>query len=152
MRASSQSPAQKVHTVRARAVGGRAGTVRTPAGTLSFRLTPDELTQSQLGTNPEELFACSYASCFSNAVAAAAQWQGLKLPPVAVMAEVDLNRADEKNYSLSVTLDVSLPQLDQVTAKKLVTTAHEICPYSRAMQGNIDITLKVNQEPLAAAS
>ncbi len=142
---------KNLHTAKARAVGGRAGAVRTPTGTLSFRMTPEELTPQQFGTNPEELFACSYASCFSNAVSTAAQWEGLTLPPVAVMAEVGLNQdqRDDKDYALSVTLDVALPRLDRVMAEKIVQTAHDICPCSKAMRGNVDLTLTINQEPLA---
>ncbi len=138
-----------LHTAKARAVGGRAGTVRTPVGTLSFRTTPEQLGPNQFGTNPEELFACSYASCFSSAVDLAAQWEGLTLPPVAVTAEVGLNQDqhDDKDYALSVTLDVALPKLDRETAEKIVATAHDICPYSKAMRGNIALTLKINQEP-----
>jgi Ohr subfamily peroxiredoxin len=137
---------KNTYTARANSVGGRSGLVRTHDGALSFKLSRDGEGNHRTGTNPEELFACGYASCFGTAVETAARKMGLGLMPIAVNSSIDFNQETEEHATISVTLDVMLPSLDQATAEKLVAAAHDICPYSKATQGNIDVTLRTNEQ------
>lgn len=134
-----------LYTASASASSGRDGHVATDDNRLSFDLSRPG--QEGSGTNPEQLFACGYAACFGSAVAHVAKQEEVETGKVKVNTEVNLNQGD-KGFFLSVTLDVSLPEVDEATAGKLVKTAHTVCPYSKAITGNVDVTLKVNGKPL----
>lgn len=141
----------KLHTSKANSLGGRAGTVDSADGYLHFKLANfNEPHNQRTGTNPEELFACGYAGCFGNAVDLAARQAGVRPSgPIAVTATVDLNKTESDYYFLTIALDVGVPGLDQATAERIVIIAHQICPYSLATRSNIDVQIRVNNQPIS---
>ena len=127
----------KTHTTS----GGRDSAARSPDGRLDLQLSSPGSTGQ--GTNPEQLFAAGWSACFIGAIGLAASKQGVKLPAgLAVDAEVDLCNADGA-YFLQARLNVHLPGLDQDTARTLVDTAHQTCPYSKATRGNIEVGINL---------
>lgn len=138
-----------LYTAHASAIGGRNGQAKTDDEKLMLTISPPGGAGN--GTNPEQLFACGYAACFGSAVDFVAKQQKLATGEITVSSEVNLHQ-DEGGFSLSVTLDVSLPDLDAAAAQKLVQEAHKVCPYSKATRGNIQVTLKANGGALAQAA
>ena len=131
-----------VYTAKTSTTGGREnGASRSSDGLLDIRLsTPGS---ARIGTNPEQLFAAGWSACFESALALAARKRKIALPvEVIIDAEVDLNRRDG-GYFLSTRLNVKLPGLEPNVAKDLVDEAEEICPYSKATRGNIEVTIKL---------
>ena len=128
-----------LYTAHAHTTGGRDGASRTDDGRLDIALSsPGGAGQ---GTNPEQLFAAGYSACFIGAMKAVAARQKLTLPQdLAVDAEVDLGPIPNA-YGIAARLAISLPGLDKATAQKLVDAAHQVCPYSNATRGNIDVTI-----------
>jgi Ohr subfamily peroxiredoxin len=97
------------------------------------------------GTNPEELFAVGYAECFESALGVVGRRERAEVGDVSIDSRVSLLPTKERGYSLAVELDVTLPQvLDPDQAARIVAAAHQVCPYSNATRGNIDVTLTVN--------
>ena len=95
------------------------------------------------GTNPEQLFAAGWSACFESAMGLAARKRKIALPSdLAIDAEVDLNLADG-GYFLRARLNVSLPGVTRDVARALVDEAHEICPYSKATRGNVDVAINL---------
>jgi len=141
-----------LYTAKAVTKGGRNGHSQTTDGKLSFELATPGGTTKKTGTvtNPEELFACGYSACFGSALEFVAQQKKIPVTDASVEADVSLNN-DEKGFSISVALTVSIPGLDAATAQSLVEAAHQVCPYSKATRGNIEVTLKVNDASLAKA-
>lgn len=139
-----------LYTANATATGGRNGTAKTDDGKINVTLSPPG--GNGTGTNPEQLFATGYAACFGGAVAFAAKQQGLEVGDVTINSHVTLNKDDATGFSLTVAMDVSLPNLDQTTAEKVVTAGHGICPYSKAIKGNVTVTTTVNGQQLANAA
>ena len=139
---------KNLYTAHATSVGGRSGHVETDDNRLSFNLMPSN---SLNGTNPEQLFACGYAACFGSALDAVAKKQNLQTGEITVQISIDLNQ-DDNGYFLGATLNVQVPALDKAQAEKLVQDAHQMCPYSKATRGNIDVTLKANDQKLAKAA
>ena len=134
--------AKVLYTAKTHTTGGREnGASRSSDGRLDVRLsTPGS---ARIGTNPEQLFAAGWSACFESAIALAARKRKIALPADAVIdAEVDLNLADG-GYFLSARLNVSLPGVEREAAHALVDEAHQICPYSKATRGNIDITINL---------
>ena len=128
-----------VYTARAHTTGGRDGASRTDDGRLDVTLSSPGTSGS--GTNPEQLFAAGYSACFIGALKAVAARQKLALPQdVAIDAEVDLGTLPNA-YGIAARLTVHLPGMDRATAQALVEAAHQVCPYSNATRGNIDVTL-----------
>ena len=126
----------------ARAVGGREGHVETDDGQLKLDLAlPKALGGKGDGANPEQLFAAGYAACFENAVRHVARQQKLGLTGAAVTATVRLHPRDRGGFSLGVALAVEIEGLDEAQGRKLVETAHQVCPYSNAVRGNVDVQL-----------
>ena len=127
-----------VYTAKAHTTGGRdGGASRTSDGRLDVKLTVPG-TKGE-GTNPEQLFAAGWSSCFLSAIKLVAARTKIKLSEdAAVDAEVDLGTTDGK-YFLQARLNVSLPGIDRDTAQKLVEAAHQTCPYSKATRGNINV-------------
>ena len=126
--------------------GGRDGTVRTQDGQLTLQLsTPKALGgKGETATNPEELFAAGYAACFQSALQLAALRSKVALPTDGtVSAKVGLGRLDGGTFALTVELLVALPGLEQDVAEALVEKAHQVCPYSNATRGNIEVKLTV---------
>ena len=132
--------AKTLYTARVHTVGGREGAARSSDGELDIRLsTPGS---NRPGTNPEQLFAAGWSACFEGALGHAARQAGIQLPAdTAVDAEVNLHLDDSEGYSLSARLNVSLPGIEREIAQSLVEAAHQTCPYSKAVRGNIDVTV-----------
>ena len=128
-----------LYTARAHTTGGRDGASRTDDGRLDVTLSSPGTSGS--GTNPEQLFAAGYSACFIGALKAVAARQKLALPQdVAIDAEVDLGTLPNA-YGIAARLTVHLPGMDRAAAQALVEAAHQVCPYSNATRGNIDVTL-----------
>ncbi len=112
---------------------------RSSDGRLDIRLTPPGMAGS--GTNPEQLLAAGWSACFEGAMGIVAKDMNVALPGnAAIDTEVDLNRADDGCF-LRARLKVSLPGVDPAIARTIVEKAHGTCPYSKAMSGNIDISV-----------
>jgi len=124
--------------------GGRDGHVRSEDDRLDFDTRPPkELGGSGEGTNPEQLFAAGYSACFLGAVHAAGKQQKVDTTDAAVSASVTLNKDDE-GFLISVEMDVHIPKASSDEAREVARIAHEdICPYSRATRGNVEVTLTV---------
>ena len=136
-----------IYTARAHVTGGRvAGHGRTSDGALEVELrTPPELGGEGGGTNPEQLFAVGYAACFESALGAVARRRRLEAGDVAIDSSVMLMPTKSRGYAVAVTLAVTLPSIeDEIEAVELVKAAHEVCPYSNATRGNIDVVLTAN--------
>jgi len=138
-------PMKTLYTAHATAIGGREGHAETDDKKVSVDFAAPG--SGKPGTNPEQLFACGYGACFGGALAHVARQQKLDIGTPQIKADVSLNQSDD-GFSISVILNVSLPGLDKSAAEKLVATAHTVCPYSKATRGNIDVELKVNDQPL----
>ena len=135
-----------VYRTSARATGGRDGRAATLDGALDVTLaTPKELGGAGgPGNNPEQLFAAGYAACFIGAMKFVASQGGPKVPAdAAVTATVGIGPRAEGGFGLDVALDVELPGLERAAAEDLVAKAHQVCPYSNATRGNIDVRLTV---------
>ena len=130
-----------LYTAKTHTTGGRDGASRSSGGDLDVKLsTPGT---ARAGTDPEQLFAAGWSACFLSSLAVAAGQMKVALPPDrAIDAEVDLG-TNEGGYLLRARLHVSLPGLQPKVAQALVDAAHQICPYSRATRGNIDVTINL---------
>jgi Ohr subfamily peroxiredoxin len=143
--------AKVLYTAEAHVTGGRAeGHGATSDGMLEVELrTPVEMGGPGGGTNPEELFAVGYAACFESALGAVARRRRLDAGDVAIDSRVSLLPTADRAFKLAVALAVSLPSVpDPDAASDLVRAAHEVCPYSNATRGNIDVALSVNGRAL----
>lgn len=130
----------------ATAVGGREGSARSADGALDVKLSrPKELGGAGgPGTNPEELFAAGYSACFIGALGVAGQQLKLKVPAeTKVTATVGIGPRSEGGFGITADLVVDLPGLDRAEAQKLVDAAHQICPYSNATRGNVNVGLRL---------
>jgi Ohr subfamily peroxiredoxin len=134
-----------LYTAEATATGGREGHASTSDGRLDVDLdVPSEMGGSGgPGTNPEQLFAAGYAACFQSALLRIAAQKKLDVSGSRITARVGIGPVDRGGFGLSVALDLHAPQLSSQDAHDLMTKAHELCPYSRATRGNIDVTLTV---------
>ena len=134
-------PEKVLYTARTHTTGGRDGASRTGDGRLDVKLSSPGSSGS--GTNPEQLLAAGWSACFLSAIALAAGQMKVALPPDrAIDAEVDLG-TNEGGYLLRARLDVNLPGLQPKVAQSLVDAAHQICPYSKATRGNIDVSINL---------
>jgi Ohr subfamily peroxiredoxin len=139
--------AKVLYTAQAHVTGGRAeGHGRTADGRLEVDLRlPKEMGGQGDGTNPEELFAVGYAACFEGALGAVARRTKQDLGEVAIDSKVSLLPTEERGFKLAVELDVTLPGLeDEAAAIEAVKAAHQVCPYSNATRGNIEVKLTAN--------
>ena len=134
-----------LYTATAHATGdGRNGHAQSDDGILDFDLRiPKEMGGPGGATNPEQLFAAGYAACFHSALKVVAGRDKLDVSGTEVSASVGIGTNDAGGFGLTVQLDVHAPALDRATAEALVAKAHEVCPYSNATRGNIDVTLSV---------
>jgi len=137
-----------LYTAQATSTGGRTGTTESSDGKIKLQLsTPKELGgDSGPGTNPEQLFAAGYSACFIGAMKAVAARQKIALPAeVSIKADVSIGPMTGKAgaFGIAVALAVSVPGMDKAAAEALVAAAHEVCPYSNATRGNIDVALSV---------
>jgi osmotically inducible protein OsmC len=143
---------EPLYTARAHVTGGRVdGHGRTSDGALEVDLRPPvESGGEGGGTNPEQLFAVGYASCFESALGAVARRQRVDVGDVAIDSQVSLIPTEDRRFVLAVVLDVTLPSIeDPEQAVALVEAAHQVCPYSNATRGNIDVDLIANGQPVA---
>ena len=134
-----------LYTAVAHATGdGRNGHGRTDDGTLDLDLRiPKEMGGPGGATNPEQLFAVGYAACFHSALKVVARGQHADVTDSEVSATVGIGTLPSGGFGLAVELDVHIPALDQAAAEALVQQAHQVCPYSNATRGNIDVKLTV---------
>ena len=134
-----------LYTTTAIATGdGRNGHVQTTDGLLDTDVRmPAELGGPGGSTNPEQLFAAGYAACFHSALKLVAGADGVDVTDTEVVADVTLGAHENGAFGLAVALEVTLPGADRDTAEKLVARAPEVCPYSNATRGNIEVTLTV---------
>lgn len=142
--------AKILYTANAHVTGGRSGHGRTTDGALDVDLrVPKEMGGEGGGTNPEELFAVGWSACFESALAGVARLQHLETGEVAIDAAISLFPVGDGSFKLSASLDVSIPDVsDRDVAVELVRRAHEVCPYSNATRGNIDVELLLDGKPL----
>ena len=134
-----------LYTAAATATGdGRNGEARTSDGKLDVNLsTPTEMGGSGEGTNPEQLFATGYAACFLSALKMVARMEKASISDAAVTADVSIYKNDAGGFKLGVALHVEMSGVDEATANKLAEAAHQVCPYSNATRGNIEVELDV---------
>jgi len=140
---------ETLYTGRGTTIAGRAGHTGTDDGKISFDLSPPG--SSGAGTNPEQLFACGYSACFGSAIEAVMKKKQMDIGEIKVSADVSLHQ-DKNGFFLSVILDAAVQGLEDSTAKGIVLAAHQVCPYSKATRGNIDVTLKANGQLIEAVS
>jgi Ohr subfamily peroxiredoxin len=131
-----------IYTAKTHTTGGRErGISRSSDGRLDLALSRPG--SPGTGTNPEQLFAAGWSACFEGAMAVAAGRQKIQLPSdVAIDAEIDLHN-DAGEYFISARLDISIPGMERSMAQRLVDDAEAICPYSKAIRGNVDVTVKL---------
>lgn len=139
-------PTEIKYTASATATGeGRQGQARTADGSLDVELNPPkELGGPGGGVDPEKLFATGYAACFLGALKAGAKQHGISLQDVAVTAEVGIGPREDVGFGLAVKLIVEFGgDVSQADAERAVEVGHTICPYSHAVQGNVEVTTEV---------
>jgi len=135
-----------LYTAQATATGGRDGTASSDDGVLNVKLsTPKALGGAGGdGTNPEQLFAAGYSACFIGALKVVAGQSGVKLPQdLSITAKVGIGPRSEGGFGITAALTISLPGIDRAIAEDLVAKAHQVCPYSNATRGNVDVGLTV---------
>jgi lipoyl-dependent peroxiredoxin len=139
--------ARILYTAEATVTGGRAnGHGRTPDGQLDLQLRlPKEMGGEGGGTNPEQLFAVGYAACFEGALGVVARREHADVGDVSIDSQVSLLPTEDRGFKLAVELDVTLPKVtDPDAAVGIVAAAHQVCPYSNATRGNIEVRLTAN--------
>lgn len=135
---------KKLYTAEATVKGGREGHGRSSDGILDLDLRPPvELGGPGGGTNPEQLFALGYSACFQSAMSVVGRRLGVETSNSEVTGRVTLGPIDGGAFGNAVELDVHIPDVDRETAEQVVKAAHEVCPYSNATRGNIEVELKV---------
>ncbi|MDT7524231.1 organic hydroperoxide resistance protein [Rhodoferax sp. TBRC 17198] len=133
-----------LYTAHATSTGGRDGTTRTSDGLLDLKLAvPKEMGGAGGGVNPEQLFASGYSACFIGALKFVAGTQKIALPAdVSINASVGIGQIPQ-GFGIEVALEVSIPGMDRAAAEALVAKTHEVCPYSNATRGNIEVTITI---------
>jgi Ohr subfamily peroxiredoxin len=133
-----------LYTAEASVKGGRDGHGRSSDGFLDLDIRPPvEVGGTGAGTNPEQLFALGYAACFQSAMEVVGRRLGTDTSDSEVTGRVTLGTIEGGAFGIAVELDVHIPDVDEETASKVVSAAHEVCPYSNATRGNIEVTLKI---------
>ncbi|MEJ7647605.1 MAG: organic hydroperoxide resistance protein [Nakamurella sp.] len=137
-----------LYTAEALATGeGRNGHVTTTDGRVDLDLAiPQEMGGSGAGANPEQLFAAGYAACFHSALQGVARAQKVKIGNSTVGGRVSIGKNDTGGFGLAVQLEVVIPELDHDHAQALADAAHQVCPYSNATRGNIEVTITVSDD------
>ncbi|MDT5091537.1 MAG: lipoyl-dependent peroxiredoxin [Mycobacterium sp.] len=126
---------------------GRDGHARSSDGKVDLQLAiPKEMGGSGDGTNPEQLFAIGYAACFHSALRRVGRQEKADISDSAVGARVSIGQLDSGGFGLAVVLEITLPNVDHATALRLAEKAHEVCPYSNATRGNVDVDLVVTDD------
>jgi Ohr subfamily peroxiredoxin len=142
--------AKVLYTAEAHVTGGRDGHGHTKDNQLDVDLRlPTEMGGVGGGTNPEELFAVGYAACFESALMNVARRKHLEVTDVAIDSKVTLSPNGSGGFVLGVVLDVSIASVtDRDVAAQIIKDAHEVCPYSNAVRGNVDVELLLGGQPL----
>jgi osmotically inducible protein OsmC len=135
-----------LYTASATATGdGRSGHVRSSDGVLDFDLAVPKEMGGPGGalTNPEQLFAAGYAACFHSALKGVARRAKVDLTDTAITVDVGIGARDEGGFGLTVAIEAEIPSIDPDRARDLLDAAHQVCPYSHATRGNVEVTLTV---------
>ncbi|MBF6353749.1 organic hydroperoxide resistance protein [Nocardia higoensis] len=134
-----------LYTTEALATGdGRDGRVRSDDGRIDLDLAvPKQMGGSGEGANPEQLFAAGYAACFHSALRMVARQAKVNVEDSSVGAAVGIGTTEAGGFGLQVTLEVTLPHISRDQAQSLADRAHQVCPYSNATRGNIDVRVLV---------
>ena len=137
-----------LYTAEALSTGaGRNGRVVTADGTLDLTMAPPkEMGGSGDGANPEQLFAAGYAACFHSALQGVARARKVTIQDSSVGGRVQIGSNGEGGFQLAVELEVVIPGLPHDQAQELADAAHQVCPYSNATRGNIDVTVQVSDD------
>ncbi len=131
-----------IYTAKTQTTGGREnGIARSSDGRLDVKLSLPG--SPRIGTNPEQLFAAGWSACFETAIGLAARKRGVALTEVVIDTEVNLHLAERDDYFLSARLNVKLLGVDRSIAVQLVEDAEQLCPYSKATRGNIDVAINL---------
>lgn len=137
---------QAVYTASATATGdGRNGHTRTSDGVLDLDLAVPKEMGGPGGdhTNPEQLFAAGWAACFHSALKGVAARQKITLTDTAITIDVGIGKNDTGGFGFTVTIEAEIPSVDPGTARQLLEAAHQVCPYSNATRGNVDVQLNL---------
>jgi osmotically inducible protein OsmC len=135
-----------IYKTHATATGGRDGSAKSDDGSVDVKLVvPKEMGgPGGVGANPEKLFAAGYSACFLGAMKAMSGKVGVAVPADAtVTAEIGFGPRSEGGYGITANLTIAMPGVDKADAERLVHAAHEVCPYSNATRGNVDVGLTV---------
>jgi len=134
---------EKLYTAKATATGGRNGHVKSENGILDIEVRTPTASGQETYLNPELLFAGGYAACFDSALNGVMRAEKVSAGTTSVTAEVSLGKMDNGGYNLEITLEVEVPGIERAKAEELVNKAHQVCPYSNATRGNVQVTLIV---------
>ena len=138
---------KEIYIAKAKAMGGRVGAAKSDDGQIDLRLDrPVEMGGKGNGTNPEQLFAVGYAACFIGALRVVAGKRHIRIPEeVAIDSAVSFGplKGEVEGFGIAVAMTIHLPGIERTTAEELVHQAHQVCPYSNATRGNIDVLLTV---------
>src|SRR5262252_350535 len=142
----SSTPAildKRLYTATATATGGRDGRAKSDDGVLDLALVPPKALGGKggTGTNPEQLFAAGYAACFESALRVVARIQKKPLKDATITARVTIGKTDDGGFGLSAELHGHLEGVSAEETRALMEAAHQVCPYSKATRGNIQVTL-----------
>lgn len=141
---------EKIFSTEVIATGGREGHVKSSDGVIDLDVRkPVELGGKGEGyTNPEQLFAAGYSACFDGALNFIALSQGKKLKDTQVAVTVHFGKTEDGGFGIAADIKVHIPNVEKEIAEKLVTEAHNFCPYSKATRGNIEVNLSLSDNPL----
>ncbi|WP_375447159.1 organic hydroperoxide resistance protein [uncultured Fibrella sp.] len=145
---------QALYTAQATATGGRDGHVTSSDQVLNLDVrVPREMGGAGGAyTNPEQLFAAGYAACFDSALNLVTRMAKVKTGITTVTADVSIGKLEAGGFGLAVALNVNVPGVEQSVADELVQKAHQVCPYSNATRGNIDVALTVTTNEASVAA
>ena len=138
------STIQPLYTAHATSKGGRGGNVKSDDGIIDLNLTvPKSMGgDGKTGSNPEQLFAAGYSACFAGAVGVVARAQNIPVGGFTISADVTIGK-DDTGFGIAAKLIGSFPELSKEQAQKVMEAAHQVCPYSKATRGNINVELTV---------
>lgn len=128
----------------ATATGGRDGHTRVDDGSIGFDLVGFQNESGKFGTNPEQLFAMGYAACFDSAMNHVAPTLGIKPSKSSTSVAVGIGQKADGAFSLDLDITITVAGISEEEARKLIQKAHEVCPYSNAVRGNVETRLHVN--------
>lgn len=128
----------------ATATGGRDGRTQVDDGSIGFDLVGFQNDSGKVGTNPEQLFAMGYAACFDSAMNHVAPTLNIKPTKSSTTVAVGIGQKADGAFSLDLDITITVEGISVDDAKKLITRAHEVCPYSNATRGNVEVRLHVN--------